>query len=74
MYAATKGYLDKVAVGDITKAEAAVLKHVNPDIYKVCVCVCLKGGGGSSVCLPASCIHACILSRRSRPLSVTRCH
>lgn len=35
VYAATKGYLDKVAVSDITTAEAAILKHVNPAVYKV---------------------------------------
>ena len=47
IYAATKGYMDKVAVADITKAEQVVLQHCNPDIYKVracarvCACVCL---------------------------------
>ena len=35
VYAATKGYLDKVATPDITKAEEAILKHVDPAIYKV---------------------------------------
>ena len=35
VYAATKGYLDKVSTSDITKAEAAILKHVDPAIYKV---------------------------------------
>uniref|UniRef100_A0A7S3QY98 ATP synthase subunit alpha n=1 Tax=Dunaliella tertiolecta TaxID=3047 RepID=A0A7S3QY98_DUNTE len=35
IYAATKGYMDKVAVADITKAEQVVLQHTNPDIYKV---------------------------------------
>ena len=35
MYAATKGYLDKVNTADITAAEAAILKHVDPNIYKV---------------------------------------
>jgi F0F1-type ATP synthase alpha subunit len=57
VYAATKGYLDKVAVSDITAAETAVLKHVNPAVYKVgievrdlvqCICSCseevLQGG------------------------------
>jgi hypothetical protein len=35
VYAATKGYLDKVATSDITAAEAAILQHVDPAIYKV---------------------------------------
>eukprot|EP00877_Chromochloris_zofingiensis_P000209 jgi/Chrzof1/10189/Cz04g32030.t1_ATPA2 len=35
VYAATKGYLDKVNTADITAAEAAILKHVDPLIYKV---------------------------------------
>jgi hypothetical protein len=35
VYAATKGYLDKVSTSDITAAEAAILKHVDPAIYKV---------------------------------------
>jgi len=35
VYAATKGYLDKVNTADITAAEAAILKHVDPNIYKV---------------------------------------
>lgn len=35
VYAATKGFLDKVAVSDITRAEEAVLAHVDPKIYKV---------------------------------------
>ena len=35
VFAATKGYLDKVAPADITAAETAILKHVNPLVYKV---------------------------------------
>ncbi len=35
IYAATKGFLDKVAPSDMGKAETAILKHVNPLIYKV---------------------------------------
>lgn len=35
MYAATKGFLDKVSTGDITSAETAILEHVDPNIYKV---------------------------------------
>ena len=35
VYAATKGFLDKVAPADITAAETAILKHVNPLVYKV---------------------------------------
>jgi F-type H+-transporting ATPase subunit alpha len=35
VYAATKGYLDKVHTSDITAAETAILKHVDPAIYKV---------------------------------------
>ncbi|KAG1674934.1 hypothetical protein FOA52_014727 [Chlamydomonas sp. UWO 241] len=35
VYAATKGFLDKVHPADIVKAEAAVLAHVNPLVYKV---------------------------------------
>jgi len=35
VYAATKGYLDKVSTSNITAAEAAILKHVDPAIYKV---------------------------------------
>lgn len=35
VYAATKGYLDKVPVSETVNAEAAILKHVNPAIYKV---------------------------------------
>jgi len=35
VYAATKGFLDKVAPSDITAAETAILKHVNPLVYKV---------------------------------------
>ncbi|GBF89173.1 ATP synthase F1 subunit alpha, mitochondrial [Raphidocelis subcapitata] len=35
VYAATKGYLDKVSTSDITAAEASILKHVDPNIYKV---------------------------------------
>lgn len=38
VYAATKGYLDKIATSDITKAEEAILKHVDPNIYKVGEC------------------------------------
>ena len=35
VYAATKGYMDKVHVRDITTAEALVLKHVSPNITKL---------------------------------------
>ncbi len=35
IYAATTGYMDKVPVAAITAAETAVLKHVDPKIYKV---------------------------------------
>eukprot|EP00195_Chlamydomonas_chlamydogama_P015240 CAMPEP_0202891444 /NCGR_PEP_ID=MMETSP1392-20130828/1487_1 /ASSEMBLY_ACC=CAM_ASM_000868 /TAXON_ID=225041 /ORGANISM="Chlamydomonas chlamydogama, Strain SAG 11-48b" /LENGTH=576 /DNA_ID=CAMNT_0049575191 /DNA_START=182 /DNA_END=1912 /DNA_ORIENTATION=- len=35
VYAATKGFLDKVSTSDITAAETAILKHVNPAVYKV---------------------------------------
>jgi F-type H+-transporting ATPase subunit alpha len=35
VYAATKGYLDKVATADITKAETAILENVDPNILKV---------------------------------------
>jgi F-type H+-transporting ATPase subunit alpha len=35
VYAATKGYLDKVSPANITAAEAAILKHVDPNVYKV---------------------------------------
>jgi F-type H+-transporting ATPase subunit alpha len=35
VYAATKGFMDKVHVADITKAEALVLKHLDPRIYKI---------------------------------------
>ena len=34
VYAATKGYLDKCSTADITAAEAAILKHVDPLVYK----------------------------------------
>jgi len=45
IYAATKGYMDKVAVQDITKAEQVVLQHTNPDIYKVWACERMLGAG-----------------------------
>lgn len=35
IYAATKGFLDKVPTSQIVAAEAAILKHVNPLLYKV---------------------------------------
>jgi len=35
VYAATKGYLDKVATADITKAETAILENVDPNVLKV---------------------------------------
>ena len=35
VYAATKGFLDKVHTSEITNAETAILKHVNPLVYKV---------------------------------------
>ncbi|WIA29192.1 hypothetical protein OEZ86_011703 [Tetradesmus obliquus] len=35
VYAATKGYLDKVSPANITAAETAILKHIDPNIYKV---------------------------------------
>mmetsp|Transcript_1046 Transcript_1046/g.2850 ORF Transcript_1046/g.2850 Transcript_1046/m.2850 type:complete len:575 (-) Transcript_1046:269-1993(-) len=40
IYAATKGFMDKVHPADVTKAEEAVLAHVNPLVYKV-----LRGKG-----------------------------
>lgn len=40
VYAATKGFMDKVHVSDIGKAEELVLKHVDPLVFKV-----LKGKG-----------------------------
>ncbi|GIL48654.1 hypothetical protein Vafri_5125 [Volvox africanus] len=35
VYAATKGYLDKVPVNKITATEDVILKHVDPKIFKV---------------------------------------
>ncbi len=35
VYAATKGYLDKVPVNKITASEDVILKHVDPKIFKV---------------------------------------
>ncbi len=35
VYAATKGYLDKVPTSAITDAEAAILQHVDPAIYRL---------------------------------------
>mmetsp|Transcript_17340 Transcript_17340/g.29653 ORF Transcript_17340/g.29653 Transcript_17340/m.29653 type:complete len:561 (-) Transcript_17340:256-1938(-) len=35
VYAATKGFMDKVKVSDITKAEVAVLANVNPALFKL---------------------------------------
>lgn len=35
VYAATKGYMDKVPVNKIVAAEEAVLKSVDPRIFKV---------------------------------------
>jgi F-type H+-transporting ATPase subunit alpha len=35
VYAATKGYMDRVDVRDITKAEQVVLQHMDPKVYKV---------------------------------------
>jgi F-type H+-transporting ATPase subunit alpha len=35
VYAATKGYLDKVPVNKITGTEEVILKHVDPKIFKI---------------------------------------
>ncbi len=48
VYAATKGYLDKVAPNKITEAEEAILKHVDPNIYKVSVASCSHARACSS--------------------------
>jgi hypothetical protein len=35
VYAATKGYLDKVPVNKITGTEDIILKHIDPKVFKV---------------------------------------
>ncbi|GFR46733.1 hypothetical protein Agub_g8356 [Astrephomene gubernaculifera] len=40
VYAATKGYLDRVPVNKITGSEDVILKHVDPKVFKI-----LKGNG-----------------------------
>mgnify|MGYP001807211567 CR=1 FL=1 len=35
VYAATKGYLDKVPVNQITACEDVILKHVDPRLFKI---------------------------------------
>lgn len=35
IYAATKGYLDKVPMSEITGAEDIILKHIDPRLLKV---------------------------------------
>ncbi|KAG2422090.1 hypothetical protein HXX76_013569 [Chlamydomonas incerta] len=35
VYAATKGYLDKVPVNKITECEEVILKHIDPRVFKI---------------------------------------